>query len=102
MIKHIVLFDIAPQVPPAQRELVREIIAQSLLPLVGQVEGLLSLEVGQNVVAGGKDICLSVAFDSLEALERYQPHPLHQKALGEFGHLLTNRVACDYEVNTEL
>ena len=93
MVKHIVLFHVKEGVDVA--ETVK--IAQSVLvPLVGKIEGLKSLEVKQTVA--GADIALYCELESREAMAFYADHPLHTEAKSHFFHLLSSRVAADYEV----
>lgn len=93
MVKHIVLFKVK------EGENVAEVVklAQSaLLPLVGQIEGLKFAEVYQTF--SGMDIALYCELESKEAMAFYADHPLHTAAKAKFFHLLSDRVAADYEV----
>lgn len=93
MVKHIVLFKVK------EGEKVEEVVklAQSaLLPLVGQIEGLNYAEVNQTFA--GMDIALYCELESREAMAFYADHPLHTAAKAKFFHLLSDRVAADYEV----
>lgn len=93
MVKHIVLFNVKEGVDVA--ETVR--IAESVLtPLVGKIEGLTALEVKRTFA--GADIALYCELESREAMAYYADHPLHTEAKTHFFHLLSSRVAADYEV----
>ena len=70
-------------------------IASLLEPLVGQIPGLLHLEIRRTY--NGMDYALYSEFESKEALSAYAVHPLHLAAKEHFFHLLDSRVAADYE-----
>ena len=93
MVKHIVLFNVKEGVDV--EETVR--IASSVLePLVGQIPGLLSVEVRRNFA--GTDFALYCELESREAMALYADHPLHTEAKTHFFHLLSSRTAADYEI----
>lgn len=93
MIKHIVLFNVKEG---EDKDAVAAVAAQHLLPLVGQIPGLISLEVKR--CFAGCDFALYSVLENKEALEVYAPHPLHEEAKSHFFHLLSSRMAADYEV----
>ena len=88
MVKHIVLFNVKEGVDVAETVKIAE---AALLPLVGKIEGLLSLEIKQTFA--GSDI-----LESREAMAYYADHPLHTEAKSHFFHLLSSRTAADFEV----
>ena len=93
MVKHIVLFKVKEGEDVAS---VTKLAADALLPLVGQIEGLNYVEVKQTYA--GMDIALYCELESKEAMAFYADHPLHAAAKEKFFHLLSSRVAADYEV----
>lgn len=93
MVKHIVLYTLKEGVD--RKEAVSTVRA-ALTPLVGQIPGLLHLEIGSTF--GGVDYALYSEFESREALENYAVHPLHLQAKEKFRHFLATRVAADYEI----
>ena len=93
MVKHIVLFQVKEGYDPAE---VTRIARESLLPLVGKIEGLTHAEIYQTF--SGMDIALYCELESREAMAFYADHPLHTEAKSHFFHMLSNRVAADYEV----
>ena len=93
MIKHIVLFNVTDG---EDKDAVAAVAAQHLEPLVGQIPGLISLEVKR--CFAGCDFALYSLLESREALAVYAPHPLHEEAKSHFFHLLSSRMAADYEV----
>jgi len=93
MVKHIVLFNVKDG---EDKDQVTAIAASVLEPLVGQIEGLLRVEVKR--CFNGVDFALYTELESREALANYAPHPLHEEAKRHFFHLLDSRVAADYEI----
>ena len=93
MVKHIVLYTFKEGV---NKEEAVQIVADALEPLVGKIEGLSWMEINQ-AYQGGMDYALYSEFDSREDLAAYAVHPLHLEAKEHFHHLLSTRVAADYE-----
>lgn len=93
MIKHIVLFNVKDG---EDKDAVAAVAAKHLEPLVGRIPGLVSLEVKR--CFNGCDFALYSELESREALAFYAPHPLHEEAKSHFFHLLSSRMAADYEV----
>lgn len=93
MVKHIVLFKVKEGENVAE---VAKIAEAALLPLVGKIEGLNYVELKQTYA--GMDIALYCELESKEAMAFYADHPLHTEAKTKFFHLLSDRVAADYEV----
>ena len=93
MVKHIVLFTVKED---QDKEQVAKIAASVLEPLVGKIDGLTHVEVRRTYA--GADIALYCELESREAMDAYAVHPLHEEAKGHFFHLLSDRVAADYEV----
>ena len=93
MVKHIVLFTVKEG---QDKEQVAKIAASVLEPLVGKIDGLTHVEVRRTYA--GADIALYCELESREAMDAYAVHPLHEEAKTHFFHLLSGRVAADYEV----
>ena len=93
MIKHIVLFNVKDG---ENKEKVAAIAASVLEPLVGKIQGLTHVEV--RPCYAGMDFALYCELESKEAMAAYAVHPLHEEAKGHFFHLLSSRVAADYEM----
>lgn len=93
MVKHIVLFQVKEGYDVAE---VTRIAQEALLPLVGKIEGLTHAEVSRTFA--GMDIALYCELESKEAMAYYADHPLHTEAKSHFFHMLSSRVAADYEV----
>ena len=93
MVKHIVLFNIKEGENKAE---VAALAAAALEPLAGKIEGLNVVEV--RPAYAGMDFALYFELESKEAMAAYAVHPLHEEAKTKFFHLLSSRVAADYEV----
>ena len=93
MVKHIVLFNVKEGEDKAS---VAAIAASVLEPLVDKIDGLLHVEVRKTFA--GADFALYCELESREAMAAYAVHPLHEEAKTHFFHLLSSRVAADYEV----
>ncbi len=91
MVKHIVMYTFKEGV---NKEEAIKVIDGALTPLVGQIPGLLHLEV--KLAFNGMDYALYSEFTSKEALESYAVHPLHLAAKEQFHHFIGTRVAADY------
>ena len=94
MVKHIVAYTFNEGV---DKDASVKLIAGLLEPLVGKIPGLLAMEI-RSCFQGGMDYCLYSEFESRQALVDYAEHPLHLAAKDQFFHLLSSRVAADYEV----
>lgn len=75
MITHIVMFKLKDRSPESV-----ERTAQVLRDMEGKIEELRHLEVGKDVIHSERsyDIALVTKFDSIEALNAYQVHPVHK------------------------
>ena len=93
MVKHIVLFTVKDG---QDKDEVARIAASVLEPLAGKIEGLNHVEIRRTYA--GADIALYCELTTLEAMDAYAVHPLHEEAKTHFFHLLAGRVAADYEV----
>ena len=93
MVKHIVLFHVKPG---EDKDAVAALAASVLEPLVGQIPGLLKMEIRR--CFAGMDYALYSEFERPEDVPAYRAHPLHQEAKKHFHHLLDQRYSADYEV----
>lgn len=93
MVKHIVMYTFKEGV---NKEEAIKVIDGALTPLVGQIPGLLHLEV--KLAFNGMDYALYSEFESKETLKNYAVHPLHLAAKEKFHHFIGTRVAADYEL----
>ena len=93
MVKHIVVYTIKEEY---DKDEAVKLIASKLEPLVGQIPGLLKMEVRR--CFAGMDYALYSEFERPEDVKAYRAHPLHQEAKSHFHHMLATLVSADYEV----
>lgn len=98
MIRHIVAFRLngANAKEKAQQAAgVRE----RLLPLKDAIENVLDLELGDDLGLVGThwDLVLVADYPDNAALESYQAHPLHRRALEWIDDVVESRAVVDYE-----
>ena len=94
MITHIVCFKLKVGSPESV-----ERTAQVLRDMEGRIDELKYLEVGVDVLRSDRsyDIALITKFDSMEALNAYQVHPVHQKVIEHMQQVREASVAVDFE-----
>ena len=94
MVKHIVFYTLRDDCdkPAAIAE-----IRARLDRLVGRIPGLRLMQI-RPVLKGGYDYALCAEFDSMEALEAYQQHPLHLAVKPVVHGYISGRVSADFEV----
>ena len=93
MVKHIVVYTLKDEF---DKDEAVKLIASKLEPLVGQIPGLLRMEVRR--CYAGMDYALYSEFETAQDVKNYRAHPLHQEAKSHFHHMLHTRVSADYEV----
>ena len=93
MVKHIVVYTLKEGV---DKDEAVKLITSKLEPLVGQIPGLLKMEVRR--CFAGMDYALYSEFEKPEDVPAYRAHPLHQEAKKHFHHFLDQRYSADYEV----
>lgn len=92
MITHVVLFKLKN---PSEIKKV----AEMLLGLKKTVPVIRSLEAGEDVLRTHRsyDVALTVKFDTLEDLEKYQVHPEHVKVADYIANVRESVITVDYE-----
>ena len=95
MIKHIVFFKLKDRSPESV-----ERTAQVLRNMEGKIEVLQSIEVGVDVLHSERsfDIALTTVFNSMEDLNAYQVHPVHQEVIAHMNEAREQSIAVDYEI----
>lgn len=95
MIKHIVLFKLKDR---SSENVARA--AQVLRDMEGKIEVLRSIEVGTDVLHSERsyDIALTTGFDSMDDLQAYQVHPVHQKVIEYMTSVRESSVSVDYDI----
>lgn len=93
MITHIVMFKLKDRSAESI-----ERTAQVLRDMEGKIDVLKHLEVGIDVLHSERsyDIALVTKFESMEALEVYQVHPVHKKVIEHMSQVRDASVSVDY------
>lgn len=94
MIRHIVAWKLKEENKKENIERMKK----ELCALVGEIDGLVSLEVGACFENGAWDAALDSVFESREALEYYRTHPEHVKVADFIHTIMLERTAADYEI----
>lgn len=100
MIRHLVMWQLSEIAEGKTKSENAQVIKESLEALAGQIDGLLSIQVGINhpeTPASNYDVVLNCTFPSVEALNAYQVHPLHVAAAAYIKKVVCARVCVDYE-----
>jgi len=94
MITHIVLFKFKPDTTVAQVQQ----LAEGLGGLPHTIEEIREFRFGTDVIRSERsyDLGLVSSFDDLEALQRYQVHPDHQKVVALVKVIASSVVAVDF------
>ena len=97
MVKHMIIWKLKEDV---NKETVSADIKASLEGLVGKIEGLTEMHIlTEKVPSSSGDIMMDSTFESVEALQNYQKHPLHVEiANGKVRPNVDTRLSFDYEV----
>ena len=97
--KHLVLWRFSPQISSARQKVLISELNSRFRAMVGQVDGLLKAEVGQNLASNSEyHMILYTVFTSRKAMEAYQKHPLHLAVKKEMETIVCDRLPMDYEV----
>ena len=100
MIKHIVMWKLKEISCGKGKEENKAIIKQKLEALKGRIDGLIEIEVGIDFSCtdSSYDLCLNSVFESRDALNYYQNHPLHKEIIPFITEARTERIVVDYEI----
>ncbi len=96
MLRHILFWQFSEAVNADNRQEVLQKLSDSVKNLEGKIDGLLSCEIGESIAGSDCDFVFYATFDSLEALERFQNHPLHAAHKQMAAPFVKNRLAADY------
>ncbi len=97
MVKHMIIWHLKDDV---NKESAAKDIKVSLEGLVGKIEGLTEMHIlTEKLPSSSGDIMMDSTFESVEALQNYQKHPLHVEiANGKVRPNVDTRLSFDYEV----
>jgi heme-degrading monooxygenase HmoA len=99
VVKHIVLWNFAPEVRAEDKVEVGERIRGLLEPIRELVPGAISIQVVyQRLDSGNRDVALISEFDSMEALQVYKEHPAHVEAGKYIRSVTCDRACMDFVV----
>ena len=95
MNRHIVMFKIKNEFRDEIPQLV-----QNFYGMKGKIEGMVNLEAGADFLHSERsyDLALITEFDSREAFDAYQNHPVHLPVKKRMGEVRISSVACDYVI----
>ena len=95
MVRHIVLFRIKDEYRDEIPQLVKNFYGMK-----GKIEGMVSLEAGADFLGSERsyDLALITEFESREALDAYQNHPVHLPVKKRMHEVRSASAACDYEI----
>ena len=95
MIRHIVMFKIKDEFKDEIPQLVKNFYGMK-----GRIEGMVDLEAGADVLHSERsyDIALTTVFDTMEAFQAYQTHPVHMPVKKRMHEVRESSVACDFEI----
>lgn len=97
MIRHIVLWTLKPE-EKGRADRIAADLKQKFQELLGVVDGLESVELGQNYAGGDYDLVLNCVFSTKEAAVAYQTHPAHLKIKAVVHEMICARASADYEI----
>ncbi|GAB4166198.1 MAG: Dabb family protein [Geothermobacteraceae bacterium] len=94
MLKHLVFFKFKADTTDAQIDT----LAEMLGALPEQIEEIREFVFGRDIVRSERsyDFALVSSFDDLEAMQRYQIHPEHQKVIAHVKAISASIVAVDF------
>lgn len=97
MVRHIVFWKLKEENKVANSKKIKT----DLEALQDKIPGLLSVQVGINLPEAPQDnwdVVLTCDLESMDALNAYQIHPLHQQAGKFIGQVRTARACVDFEI----
>lgn len=97
MVKHIVCWKLKEEAKAHQKTLAKDLAAR-FHALLGVVDGLTGIELGENYNGGDYDLVLLCELTSREAEKGYQSHPDHLAIKEIIQQNICDRVAVDYEL----
>lgn len=94
MIRHIVMFKIKDEFKEEIPQLVKNFYGMK-----GKIEGMTDLEAGADFLGSERsyDVALITEFETREAFDAYQNHPVHLPVKARMHEVRVSSVACDYE-----
>jgi hypothetical protein len=97
MVKHIVLWKLTDEAKKDADKIVAD-LNKRFKALLGVIDGLTAIEVGENYNGGKFDLMLYCEFSTREAQDNYQTHAAHVKVKESIHPLVCDRECVDYEI----
>lgn len=98
MIKHIIIWQLKPELEGEARAERAKAIKAGLEGLKGRIDGLLDISVETELLGSSNgDLLLDSTFESEEALKAYQVHPEHLKVAELVKSSVCSRSCADFE-----
>lgn len=97
MVRHLVLWTLKPE-KKAETAGIAADLSKKFHALLGVVDGLEAIELGQNYNGGDFDLVLNCTFATREAEKTYQTHPAHLAVKSEIQALVCGRTSADYDL----
>lgn len=99
MVKHIVLFQLKPELSLEEKEGVMKAFKQGIENLPASIPSIKKIEVGLNINSDEAfDIALYSEFDSLDDVRAYAAHPAHLAVAALLKDVKQSRSCVDYEM----
>ena len=99
MVKHIVLFQLKPEVAPQEKMQAMEAFRKGILALPAVIPSIQHIEVGFNVNPAEKyEIALYSEFQTLDDVKAYAVHPSHVGVDNALKPYVLSRVCTYYEI----
>lgn len=94
MLKHVVLFKFKPEVSETDIDQ----LVDGLAALPDLIDEVREFVFGRDIIGSERsyDFALISMFDDLEAMQRYQVHPEHQKVVAHVKTICSSVVAADF------
>lgn len=97
MVKHLVLWSLKEEEKKNRKQIVSD-LNRRFKALLGVVDGLTAIEVGENYNGGKFDLVLYCEFTTKAAQDAYQTHPAHIAIKTDVHDLVYGRECVDYEI----
>lgn len=98
MIHHVVMFKFKEEIEINQRDCIFEEFKSAIENLPEHLPFIKKIQVGHNCNPSEKwDICLYSEFETLQEVNTYSIHPLHQQAATIIRPHICDRACTDYE-----
>ncbi|MEG0177539.1 Dabb family protein [Anaerorhabdus sp.] len=100
MIKHLVFWKIKDTYSPQEKEVIKQNLKTNLEALIHKIPCASKLELIVNPLpSSNMDMCLNSEFETVELLQSYSNHPLHQDVVKTYIlPYVESRSCIDYEM----